>query len=644
VTGFLEPFVLLALPLALLPLVLARWGRRRGEPRPFSSLHLYDEAQRRPARATGRSRRQLLLRVLAIALLVLAAARPIAPGRGGPAAHRPTRLVVAVDVSASVQQREGGRAAWPTVRAWADSILAMTGPSDQVSLAAVADGIVGWWTGDPAALRRRLAALEPGSRASDWPATLAALGRRAEDDTESYLLTDGSRGPRPPEPPGPSEPRRRGYRALRVWEAAGGSNRVLVAARWTTPDRVGLVGREWGGDGEPEIVGRRVGERLTERVPLPMDGSPGAAVWTVLDSVTFALAGSDALLSDDRLHVARGTAGAYRALRLVAPDEPAESGPLYWEVAIGTSDREAVVGRAATVAEMAADPPMLAILPIRPYRPDEAEVLRSMAARGTKILFAPRCPEPACVPGGVWLPPPGPEVPAVEWRLGPPERRTALAGAPGAASAGVPDHLLARAPVRGALGVLAGPEPDWTWALVTGEPALWVRGPVAVWLVPLGPPSTRLGATPVFPLVAEAALAAWDPRWGGGGLSRAGEPAPVPPEGAAVTGPLGEPDPTTWTIPAGGAAPRLERPGLYRVDAARTTFLAVHGDPAEGDLAPIDADVWESSWGAAPTPAADWEDALFPRRRGPELWPWVVLLGLSALVVEAWTRRADRNN
>jgi hypothetical protein len=144
--------------------------------------------------------------------------------------------------------------------------------------------------------------------------------------------------------------------------------------------------------------------------------------------------------------------------------------------------------------------------------------------------------------------------------------------------------------------------------------------------------------------VAEAALAAWDPRWGGGGVSRAGEPAPVPPEGGAVTGPLGEPDPTTWTVPAGGAAPRLERPGLYRVDAARTTFLAVHGDPAEGDLAPIDADVWESSWGAAPTPAADWEDALFPRRRGPELWPWVVLLGLSALVVEAWTRRADRNN
>ncbi|HET6342922.1 MAG TPA: BatA domain-containing protein, partial [Gemmatimonadota bacterium] len=80
-TGFLQPLALLALPLALLPLLLARWGPRRGEPRPFSSLHLFDEAERRPAPRPGRSRRQILLRIVAIALLVLAAARPTAPGR-----------------------------------------------------------------------------------------------------------------------------------------------------------------------------------------------------------------------------------------------------------------------------------------------------------------------------------------------------------------------------------------------------------------------------------------------------------------------------------------------------------------------------------------------------------------------------------
>ncbi|MGH7542901.1 MAG: BatA domain-containing protein, partial [Gemmatimonadota bacterium] len=423
-TGFLQPLALLALPLALLPLLLARWGPRRGEPRPFSSLHLFDEAERRPAPRTGRSHRQILLRIVAIALLVLAAARPTAPGRGGPAAHRPTRVVVAVDVSASVDQREGGRPAWGSVRAWADSLLALAGPGDRVALAAVADGIVGWWTGDPAALRRRLAGIEPSSRASDWPRTLAALDRRAEDGTETYLLTDGSRGARPPVPPGPSDPPRMGYRALRVWEAAGGPNRGLAGARWTAPDRVELVGRAWGGDGRPEVVGRQLGDVLTDRAVLPMDGSAGTAGWTVTDSATFAVAGSDALPSDDRLHVAPGAAGAYRAARLVVPDEPPESGPLFWEAAIGTADRGASVGRAATLAGLAADPPMLAILPIRAYRPDEAEVLRSLAAAGTRLLFAPLCPDPACIPDGAWLPAPGPEVPAVEWRLGPAERRT----------------------------------------------------------------------------------------------------------------------------------------------------------------------------------------------------------------------------
>ncbi len=642
-TGFLQPLALLALPLALLPLLLSRFGRRRGDPRPFSSLHLFDEAARRPAPRSARSRRQLLLRVLAIAFLVLAAARPTGPGRGGPAAHRPTRLVVAVDVSASVDQREGGRSAWPSVRAWADSLLALAGPGDRVALAAVANGIVGWWSGDPPALRRRLAGLQPTSRASDWPGTLAALDRRSEDGTEAYLLTDGSRGARPPGLPGPADGLAGGYRALRVWESAGGPNRGLAGARWTSADRVELVGRAWGGDGGPEVVGRRVGDALTDRAVLPMEGAAGSVGWTVADSATFALAGSDALPSDDRLHVARGAAGTYRAVRLVAADDPPESGPLFWEAAIGTADRGASVARAVTLAGLAADPPMLAILPIRPYRPDEGEILRSLAAAGTRLLFAPLCADPVCVPGGAWLPAPGPEVPAVEWRPGPPDRRTSLAGSPGGGVAGVPEHLLVRAPVRGALAVLGGPAPDWTWDLVTGETALWVRGPVAVWSVPLGPPVTRLGATPVFPLVVEAALSAWDPRWGGIGASRAGEPAPIPPDGATVTGPLDAEEPTTWTVPAGGAPPVLERPGLYRVEAGRTTFLAVQGDPAEGDLAPVDADLWEASW-VAPTPAGAWEGALFPRRRGPELWPWVVLLALAALVAEAWTRRAGLDN
>ena len=64
----------------------------------------------------------------------------------------------------------------------------------------------------------------------------------------------------------------------------------------------------------------------------------------------------------------------------------------------------------------------------------------------------------------------------------------------------------------------------------------------------------------------------------------------------------------------------------------------------EGDLTPVDAALWEASWGVAPTPAGEWDEALFPRRRGPELWRWALLLALAALVAEAWARRAGSNN
>ena len=253
--------------------------------------------------------------------------------------------MVAVDVSASVGQGDGERTAWASVRAWADSLLALTGPGDRVALAAVADGVVGWWTGEPTALRRRLSGLEPTARASDWPRVLAALEARAVDDTETYLLTDGSRGARPPSLSA-SSGARSGYRALRVWEGAGARNRALSGVRWTGTDRVELVGRVWGGDDGPQVAGRRIGDALTERAVLPMDGSAGAAAWTVGDSATFALAGSDGLPSDDRLPVARGAVGAYRVARVVAPDEPPESGPLFWEAAIRAAERGAVVERA----------------------------------------------------------------------------------------------------------------------------------------------------------------------------------------------------------------------------------------------------------------------------------------------------------
>src|SRR5512134_48841 len=122
--GFLHPLALLALPLALLPLWLEWRGLRTGRPIRFSSLYLVERARRTPApRLPTRSRWVAILRALAIAALVAAAARPVGCGAGDPASHRPTRAVVAVDVSASTGQLHEGVAAWEAIRAAADSVL-----------------------------------------------------------------------------------------------------------------------------------------------------------------------------------------------------------------------------------------------------------------------------------------------------------------------------------------------------------------------------------------------------------------------------------------------------------------------------------------------------------------------------------------
>ncbi|HUP01856.1 MAG TPA: VWA domain-containing protein [Gemmatimonadota bacterium] len=663
-TGFLQPAMLLALPIALIPLVLAWRGRRTGETLRFSSLYLLERARRVPVRwMPTRSRWVLLIRVLILVLLVLAAARPVGPGGGDPAAHYPTRAVVAVDVSASAGQGVDGATAWEAIRGRADTLLSWTDGDDELALAAFADGLAGWWEGSPAALRSRLARLRPSARASDWPAAMTAVAGRIEEDTETYWLTDGARGARPPEGAAAFQA---GHHVVWAWRGPAGPNRSLTAAERVAPGTVALAGSAWGfGAPAAAVVGRRIGGRLVDLQPLALDGSAAPAVWAAGDTATFAFRDADRLPADDRLYVAAPGGGeSYRAARWAPPDAPPEPGGLFWEAALDAASPGAVVERVRSLDALVRARPDLALLPIRAYRPEEAALLAELAGGGTRLLFAPACADPACVPSGDWLPAAALPVPRLEWWLGDAGRQTVLLGRPrpdrgagrGAGSGGensaagngvaaVPDHLLARAPVRGALETAGGPEPEWTWDLATGEPALWVSGAVALWLVPLGPPVTRLGTTPLFPLVADAALAAWDPRWrrGGGGV-RPGEPLAIPATGASVTGPLHAGDAArTWEVAAGGAPPRPEEAGLYRIEprgaAGEPIYVAVNGDPAEGDLTPIPDAAWRMA-GLRPIDGPGWREAAFPRRRGPELWPWALALALLCLATEAYLRRA----
>jgi hypothetical protein len=665
--GFLQPWALLALPIALFPLFLERRARSRGEPVRFSSLYLLDRARRSQTRRRVPPARWLaLLEALALLFLILAAGRPVAPGAGDPGSHRPTRAVVAVDVSASARQLGEGRPAWEAIRAAADSLLALAGPDDRVALASIADRVVGWWEGPAPALRRRLEGLEPTARPSDWPAALTALKSRLEDGTEAYLFTDGSRGAVPPDAAAgggeSTEPNGgRGYRAIWVWTAPPEGNRALASAVWLAPEAVGIEARAWGPGPDAATVGRAVRDAVEEPIGVTLrrggelagdaGGGPTSA-WTVADTATFAFAEPDRHPFDDRRWVARGGgAGPYRVTRWAPPDEPPEPGALFWEAAAAAAARGATVDRAATLAALAARPPDLALLPLRAYRPDEAALLADLARAGTRLLFAPACADAACVPPPGWLPAADLGAPDLAWALGPESRQATLAArAEGASSAAVPEHLLAEIPVRGALRTSGGEAPDLVWLLSTGAPAFWARGAIAIWLVPLGPPVTRLGTTPIFPLVADAALGAWDRRWGAGGSEVVvGEPLAVR-DGATVTGPFhAGAQRRTWAVAPGAPPPRPEAPGLYRVDGAAadvrsgagaTSFVAVNADPAEGDLTPVAPAAWRAAWGAAPAASGAWRTEIFPRRRGPELWPWALVLALAALVGEAAVRRA----
>jgi hypothetical protein len=581
-----------------------------------------------------------LLRALAVVLLVAAAARPVGCGAGDPTSHRPTRAIVAVDVSASVGQLADGVPAWSRIRAAADSLLAMGSTEDRLALAAVADGIVGWWEADGPSLRRRLAALEPGDRHSDWPRALAAIDARADDDTETYLFTDGSAGAVPPIV---AAGRARGHRAVGIRGPEASGNRALADAAWIAPDEVALSAMRWGDAPPVAEVGRGPRAAGGDVRPIPLDGSPGASSWTVRDTASFGFREPDPLPADDRLYVARGGGQEqYDVVRWVPGDEPPESGTLFWEAALEALPGGADVRRASSLADVLRRAPDLALLPIRPYRPEEAAMLAQAASAGTRLLFSPSCGTAACAPPPGWLPAAEALVPdlALELREG----SSPLTGRPAGSSAmPVPEPLLDRAPVRGGFLPRGGPAADWSWDLATGQPALWVRGVAAVWLVPLGPPHTRLATTPVFPLVARAVLASWDPRWlaGAAGM-RVGEPLRGLPAGAAVSGPLdGGGDAAGWEVPSEGTGPRPERAGLYRVrhPDGSTIFVAVNRDPAEGDLARVPAATWEAAWGPV-VPDEAWSAAVFPRRRGPELWPWALVLATLALVAEAVVRRA----
>jgi len=107
---FLQPFVLLGLPLVLVPIIIHLLNRLRHRPKPWAAMRFLLSATRSStSHAKLRQFLILLCRVLAVAMLIIFVARPLAGGwLGWALSPAPDAIVLLLDRSASMETQTGG--------------------------------------------------------------------------------------------------------------------------------------------------------------------------------------------------------------------------------------------------------------------------------------------------------------------------------------------------------------------------------------------------------------------------------------------------------------------------------------------------------------------------------------------------------
>lgn len=188
--GFLQPWVLAALPLAALPLILHLLARREPPTVAFPAVrYLVDATREHQRRLRLRHLLLLAVRTLLALALILAAAGPTLPA-GGPGSHAPAALVVVLDNSLSSGVTAGGTPVLEPLRAAARIALGRATAADGLWLL-TADGVVR--RGDPGALGAILDTLGPSAARLDLGTALTLAGEVLAGDArpgEILLLTD----------------------------------------------------------------------------------------------------------------------------------------------------------------------------------------------------------------------------------------------------------------------------------------------------------------------------------------------------------------------------------------------------------------------------------------------------------------------
>jgi hypothetical protein len=171
---FLQPLALFGLAFALVPPLLHLFQRRRPPDVEFPAARYLRQTEREARRSIRlRHVALLLLRVAAVVLLVLAAARPVVPARVG-GLHVPTALALVFDHSLSSGAVVGGRRVVDDLAERARETLREARDADALWLLG-ADGLAR--RGTPGELVGALDALRPEPRRLDLVAAVALAAR-----------------------------------------------------------------------------------------------------------------------------------------------------------------------------------------------------------------------------------------------------------------------------------------------------------------------------------------------------------------------------------------------------------------------------------------------------------------------------------
>jgi len=154
--ALLNPIFLLGLGAIAVPVILHLIQRQRYPERPFTTLQFFDKTiKHNVIKRRFVDKLLLLLRILVLAALMLALARPFA---GVGVGEKRMSLVIVLDNSPSMGRTDGGQTLFAQAKGMADSLLGQLGPQDRAAIVLARPEFSPAFTADRAEIERQLAA------------------------------------------------------------------------------------------------------------------------------------------------------------------------------------------------------------------------------------------------------------------------------------------------------------------------------------------------------------------------------------------------------------------------------------------------------------------------------------------------------